>query len=180
MLTTQKQKCLLLNYIRRILESIFWMSQQKCVQFLRVFQWRYPLPVFTLASFHLLSLPASICQAVWQTYLGDFINLNPKKPLIMHGIDGNASGSMCIICPLRLSQPSMPYPVSVSPPTTKHPQIHEIISQLIRLMALAVPVQSTPPYLHICMSSSRSLELTGTRHTMTLPDLGFMLVTLVL
>jgi hypothetical protein len=42
------------------------------------------------------------------------------------------------------------------------------------------PVQSTPPYLHICKSSSRSLELTGTRHTMTLPDLGFMLVTFVL
>jgi hypothetical protein len=45
--------------------------------------------MFTLASFHLLSLPRSNCQALWLTYLRDFINLNPKKLLIMHGIDGN-------------------------------------------------------------------------------------------
>jgi len=88
-----------------------WAYQRKCVQFLRVFCWLYPLPVFTLASFHLLSLPSSNCQAVWLTHLRDFINLNPRKLLIMHGLDGNASSTTRIISTLLLSQLNMPSPL---------------------------------------------------------------------
>jgi hypothetical protein len=70
--------------------------------------WRcYPSPMFTFASFPLLSLPASDCQAVWQTYLRDFINLISRNLLIMHGADGEASSAVCIISPLGLSQLTM-------------------------------------------------------------------------
>ena len=143
--------------------------QRKCVQFLRVFRWLYPLPVFTLASFHLLSLPSSNCQAVWLTHLRDFINLNPRKLLIMHGLDGNASSTMCIISTLLLSQPTMPSPLCLH---TNHQTPTNSQSYL------SAHSTDSPYQFHAIDSTistyisglDRPLDLTGNRPLMTLPN----------